>query len=43
VAVKEGKAEVSAAFPKAGEYVLRGRATDGQLATFRQVKVTVSE
>lgn len=39
--VKDGKAQTSAAFTKPGEYVLRGRASDRILTTYRDIKVTV--
>lgn len=40
VPVKDGKAETTAVFSKAGEYVLRARASDRQLWASRDVKVT---
>jgi hypothetical protein len=40
---KDGKADVMATFAKPGEYVLRGKATDGQLSTQKELKVTVNE
>src|SRR5262245_37918320 len=39
--VKDGQAQTTAVFSKPGEYVLRGRASDRQLNTIRDVKVTV--
>jgi hypothetical protein len=39
--VKDGAAQTSVVFPKPGEYVLRGRATDRMLTTIRDVRVTV--
>ena len=41
VAVKDGKAIVTATFPKPGTYWLRGRAFDGQLADEKDITVTV--
>jgi hypothetical protein len=41
VAVKEGKAVVTATFTKPGTYWLRGRAFDGQLADEKDITVTV--
>ena len=40
--VKDGKAVVTATFTKPGTYVLRGLATDGQLTTPQDLKVTVN-
>jgi hypothetical protein len=39
--VKDGQAQTTVVFSKPGEYVLRGRASDRQLTTIRDVKVTV--
>jgi hypothetical protein len=41
VAVKDGKANVTATFAKPGTYWLRGRAFDGQLADEKDITVTV--
>jgi hypothetical protein len=40
--VKDGKAQTTAAFAKAGEYILRARASDRVLTTPLDVKVTVN-
>jgi len=40
-AAKDGQAQTTVVFSKPGEYVLRGRASDRQLTTARDVKVTV--
>jgi hypothetical protein len=40
--VKDGKAVVTATFAKPGAYVLRALATDGQLTTPQDLKVTVN-
>ena len=39
--VKDGSAQTSAVFTKAGEYVLRARANDRLLTTDREIKITV--
>ena len=40
--VKDGKATVTATFTKPGEYVLRARATDGELTTEQDLKLSVT-
>ena len=39
--VKDGSAQTSAVFSKAGDYVLRARASDRLLTTDREIKITV--
>jgi hypothetical protein len=40
--VKDGKAVTTAKFTKAGDYVLRARATDGLAVVTGDIKVTVT-
>ena len=42
IVVKDGKVVVTATFTKPGAYVLRGRASDGQLSDEKDVNVTVN-